>query len=242
MTDRNCLLADWPAPDNVVALTSLRNADLAQLVGSYMNGADMTRIHQVHGDHVVDAATLNVAGCGGVPDADASFSQSPGLICEIVSADCLPVLFCNSSGDEVAAAHAGWRGLAEGVLESTLKALKSPPNELMAWLGPAISQAHFEVGAEVRECFLTRSDPAISSQIESAFVACRGVAVASGAGARARAGYMADLYGIARARLTLAGISNIYGGDYCTYADEENFYSWRRSRDSGRMHSLIAFF
>ena len=165
-------------------------------------------------------ATLPVAG---VPDADAAVAGSPGQVCVVLTADCLPVLFCNRQGTRVAAAHAGWRGLASGVLARVVTALGEPA-ELMAWLGPAIGPAAFEVGPEVKEAFV-QHDP----DAEAAFT-CGG----------ARPGHlMADLFQLARLQLRALGVRHIYGGDFCTWSDAERFYSYRRDGQTGRMASGI---
>ena len=146
----------------------------------------------------------------------------PGRVCAILTADCMPVLLASDSGAGVAAAHAGWRGLAAGVIEATVRALALPPQSLLAWLGPAIGPAHFEIGAEVRDELL-RADP----QAEAAFVG------------NARGRYMADLAALARRRLEGLGIARIYGGDACTYAAPEDYFSYRRDGRTGRQATLI---
>ena len=154
--------------------------------------------------------------------ADASFTRRPGRVCAILTADCMPVLLASDSGAGVAAAHAGWRGLAAGVIEATVRALALPPQSLLAWLGPGIGPAHFEIGAEVREELL-RADP----QAEAAFER------------NARGRYMADLAALARRRLERLGIARIYGGDACTYAAPEEYFSYRRDGRTGRQATLI---
>lgn len=153
--------------------------------------------------------------------ADASYSATPGTVCAVMTADCLPVLFCNKSGTEVAAAHAGWRGLCEGVLEETVACFKDSPQNILAWLGPAIGPDAFEVGPEVREAFMDK-DP----QAAAAF-------------RPAADKYFANIYALARQRLTKAGIRHIYGGDRCTFSEEGDFFSYRRDRITGRMASFI---
>lgn len=173
-------------------------------------------LQQVHGTQVVPLPA------DPVPEADASVSRAAGLACVILTADCLPVLFCDDAGSVVAAAHAGWRGLLKGVLENTLAAMASPPSRIMAWLGPAIGPSAFEVGAEVREVFIEQSMVADAAFRPSA----------SGK-------FMADLYMLARQRLEAAGVHRIYGGGECTYRDAARFYSFRREARCGRMASLI---
>jgi YfiH family protein len=232
----------WPAPDRVRAVTTTRSGgvslppydslNLAEHVGDASAAVHENRrrlrqqlelpaepvwLNQVHGTRVVDAA-----GCPQHPTADASFSQRSGAVCAVMTADCLPVLFCDRGGSAVAAAHAGWRGLAAGVLEATVAALAIEPEQLLVWLGPAIGPAAFEVGAEVRERFVARQASAVS-----AFVA------------RANGQWLADIYQLARIRLQAAGVNAIYGGGWCTYSDREQFYSFRRDRTTGRTASLI---
>ncbi len=154
-------------------------------------------------------------------NADASFSQIPGVICTVMTADCLPLLICNQQGTEVAAVHAGWRGLCDGIIENTLQ-LFSQPTACLAWLGPAISQPAFEVGEEVRAAFI-RQDP--------------GAAAAFVPGDTSK--WFADLYMLARQRLARCGVSAVYGGDFCTYGQPAEFFSYRRDGITGRMASAI---
>jgi YfiH family protein len=178
-------------------------------------------LNQVHGIAVV------AADAAAQPAADAQFTRTAGLGCAVMTADCLPVLFCDRGGTQVAAAHAGWRGLCAGMLEQAA-ATFAQPDQVYAWLGPAISSAHFEVGPEVREQFL-RS--AASAQI-TATEQCFSPSVRAGH-------FMADLYELARLRLHNAGITAVYGGGFCTYAERERFYSFRREPITGRLASLI---
>jgi hypothetical protein len=174
-------------------------------------------LNQVHGVTVADAGH---AGC--LPQADASISAHPGAVCAVMTADCLPLLLCDDKGSVVGAAHAGWRGLCDGVIEQTVHAMQVPASSLMAWLGPAIGPAAFEVGAEVRAAFVAKQP-----QAATAFVA----------GVDGK--WMADIYQLARLRLNALGITRIYGGDLCTYNDPERFYSYRRDGASGRMGTFI---
>jgi polyphenol oxidase len=157
-----------------------------------------------------------------VPTADACFTRRPGRVCAILTADCLPVLLAADSGDAVAAAHAGWRGLAAGVVEAAVRALRVPPERLLAWLGPAIGPAHFEVGPEVRDALL------------------RGDSGAGGAFApNARGRYMADLSLLVRRRLAALGVVRVYGGRECTFSAADRYFSHRRDGITGRQTSLI---
>ena len=206
---------DWPAPGNVVAGTTTRNAEDGLLP------RDLQYLNQVHGAVVVAASAIRDAD---EPlDADAITGQESGDFCAVRTADCLPVLFCSIDGTRVAAAHAGWRGLAAGVLENTISAMSSGASDLLAWLGPAISQPNFEVGGEVRDAFL---------QHDADAAACFEP--------NTRGRWQADLYGLARRRLATAGVEAIYGGGWCTFADPERFYSYRRGQDTGRMVSFVA--
>jgi hypothetical protein len=149
-------------------------------------------------------------------------TRVPGRICAILTADCLPVLIASERGDAVAAAHAGWRGLAGGVIEAAVKALGSPPDSLLAWLGPAIGPSHFEVGPEVREQLLQGDPGALTAFVPNA-----------------RGRFMADLPGLARRRLERLGITRIYGGGECTHAEAERYFSHRRDGQTGRQATLV---
>ena len=182
---------------------------------------------QVHGSRVVDAARAS-----GVPEADASLTGERGVVCAVQTADCLPVLFCDSNGTTVGAAHAGWRGLAAGVLENTVASMRDVgAGEILAWLGPAIGPAHFEVGEDVRQAFVERFiDLGLGAdQARAAFHPVAGVT----------AKYLADIYLLARSALQRIGVTRISGGDLCTVSDTQRFYSYRRDRVTGRMASLI---
>ncbi len=236
------LWADWPAPANVRAVMTTRTGGVSLGPYSSLNlggrgGDDPAAVsenrrrafaklkvpappgwlHQVHGSQVV-CAPLH----GREPDADAVFSLEPNVVCLVQTADCLPVLFCDDTGTVVAAAHAGWRGLAAGVLEETVRTMPVPPQKLLAWMGAAIGPAAFEVGAEVREAFLHNDAAAASAFKESS-----------------PGKYLADIFLLARQRLHAAGVSRIYGGGVCTYCDATRFFSYRRDRVTGRMAALI---
>ena len=177
-------------------------------------------LQQVHGTTVIDAGEAFVAG--EVPVADAAHCSQPGAVCAVLTADCLPVLLCDAAGRHVAALHAGWRGLAAGVIEQTIDAMQQPGETLLAWLGPAIGPDAYQVGDEVRDVFLGHDKEA-----ETAF----------------RQGpdgnWMADLYRLARQRLAERGVSAIYGGHECSFTDAERFFSYRRDGVTGRMATLI---
>lgn len=246
LTERSFVVPDWPAPAGVRALSTTRIGGVSQgpwhsfNLGTHVGddpaavrrnrealarwaGLDESRIgwlRQIHGIRVVP---LDGIGHEAEPEADASITDRLDRACAILTADCLPVLFCNRAGTRVGAAHAGWRGLAGGVLEQTVAEL-GPPETLMAWLGPAIGPAHFEVGPEVLDAFLE-----FDTSASLAFTA-RG----------ARPGhFMADIWQLARQRLELAGVTRVFGGGLCTVTDAKRFYSYRRDGQTGRMASLI---
>ena len=236
------IIPDWPAPANVHAAVTTRRggvsappydsfnlathveddpaavaANRARLRDALELPAEPLWLNQVHGTGVVDAAVAEQGN-----DADGAFATAPGAVCAVMTADCLPVLLCDRAGTRVAAAHAGWRGLLNGVVEAAVEALDSPPAELLAWLGPAIGPDAFEVGEEVRDAFL-KDDPGA----EEAFRP-------SPAGR-----WLADIYRLARRRLVRMGLSAVHGGGLCTFSDAERFYSYRRDGRTGRMASLI---
>lgn len=206
--------ADWAAPDNVMAGTTLRDVD----VDSIGVPGSKCWLNQVHGAVVVTAGPFAAA-----PDADASLSRNSEYTCVVRTADCLPVLFCAADGTEIAAAHAGWRGLAAGVLENTVAAMQTHAGNLLAWMGPAISQPNYEVGDEVRAVFVG-ADAGAGSCFE----------------ANERGRWQADLYALARRRLAAAGVERVAGGGLCTFADAERFHSYRRDAETGRLISFIA--
>ena len=236
----HCLTPNWPAPANVRALQTTRQGGVSVApydslnLGSHVGDAPLAVarnrillntllpsepvwLEQVHGTAV---ASADAASCR--TRADACIARQRAAVCVVMTADCLPVLLCDQQGSVVGAAHAGWRGLCDGVLEATVKAMEAAPQNLMAWLGPAISQQAFEVGAEVRDAFI-----AIQPQAASAF--------ASGQPGK----WFADIYALARLRLNALGITQIYGGDYCTFCERERFFSYRRDGVTGRMGTFI---
>jgi YfiH family protein len=231
---------DWPAPARVRTLITTRAggvsrgayAGLNLGLGSGDDADDVARnraslrkwlpaeplwLRQVHGTTVARADTAE-----GTPEADAALASAPGRVCAVLTADCLPLLLCDAAGTTVAAVHAGWRGLCAGVIEQALLAIDRPPPSLLAYLGPAIGPAAFEVGAEVRAAFV-----AADAQAEAAFAPVR------------PGKFYADLYALARQRLVRGGVTQVYGGGYCTYNERERFYSYRRDGVTGRMASLI---
>ena len=237
------LQPEWPAPANVRTASTLRTGGVSAMpfdtlnlgdhVGDAPEAVQSNRqrlrealrlpdepcwLNQVHGSRVIEAGKSAAP-----PEADACIARSTGQVCVVMTADCLPVLFCNREGDRVAAAHAGWRGLAGGVLESTVNSLGLPGSQLMAWLGPAIGPDAFEVGDEVRIAFTAR-DAAAAQAFRPGH----------------RAGHwLADLYLLARQDLARLGVHAVYGGGLCTYSDESRFFSYRRDGKCGRMATLI---
>lgn len=179
--------------------------------------AEPAWIRQVHGTTVVTDPPPDT-----YPEADAIVSQKSRTVCAVLTADCLPVVFASDDGSEIAAAHAGWRGLLDGVLEATIARMQSPASEMLAWMGPAISQPAFEVGEEVRERFVA-IDEVAAEYFE----------------VNANGRWQADLYGLARARLRRAGVPRVYGGGLCTFADANSFFSYRRDGRCGRMATFV---
>lgn len=236
------ILPDWPLPVGVKACSTTRHGgvslppydslNLATHVGDDAQTVAYNRqllvadaglpqmpvwLEQVHG-------TCVLALEGQTPGdlrADAVYSNMPGQVCAVMTADCLPVLFASLAGDEVAAAHAGWRGLCNGVLESTVAHFTAAPSNIIAWLGPAIGPYQFEVGAEVRAAFITADSAAIAAFTPH--------------GEK----LLANIYLLARQRLQRAGIFAIYGGDRCTMSERSHFFSYRRDGITGRLASLI---
>jgi YfiH family protein len=236
------IAAEWPAPDNIVAGTTVRSGGVSQGEFSSLNlaahvGDDADSVaenrrrfisdcglpsepqwlSQVHGDTVIIAPAGSLAA-----EADAGISREADVVCTVLTADCLPVLFTARDGSEVAAAHAGWRGLSAGILEKTVAAMKAEPDQILAWLGPAISQPAFEVGAEVREAFLGTSAEAAGHFIENE-----------------RGRWQADLCGLAGLRLKSCGVKRQFGGGLCTYGEPDCFFSYRRDGRCGRMASFV---
>lgn len=234
----------WTAPSNVYAYTTTRHDGVSTGPYASLNlglhvGDDKEHVlqnreslkkylsipnepvwlNQTHSTNVVIAENYTSN-----EPADASFTRQTGVVCAVLTADCLPILICNTHGTEVAAIHAGWRGLAAGVIENTLAQLKSDRSDLMAWLGPAIGPTAFEVGEEVRLAFIEHD-----SQAEAAFTPSPNKR------------WLANIYQLATLRLNSQGINHISGGLYCTYTQPEFFYSYRREPKSGRMASLIWF-
>lgn len=254
MSANSILPANWPAPGNIHAFTTLRHGmgvsklpfDEFNLGNRYSEQGDnpgaveknrelLVRefslparphwLRQVHGVDVLrfDSAPEPTGNfLQDEPVADASVTSKKNVVLAVLTADCLPVLFCNEDGSEIAAAHAGWRGLADGMLENTVGAMQSSPEKIMAWLGPAAGPCAYEIGADVRDAFIKHDQTA-----SSAFLSTR------------ENHWIVDLYQIARTRLEATGVKKIYGGDHCTISEPEMFFSHRREQRTGRMASLI---
>lgn len=233
------ILPDWPAPAHVKALQTTRVGGVSTGQYASLNLGDHVKdnplhvahnrqslspflptepvwLQQVHGIRVIDAST---SSC--LEAADSSFATRKEVVCVTMTADCLPLLLCDEAGTAVAAIHAGWRSLCDGVIEATVRAMPVKAESLMVWLGPAIGPDAFEVGSEVREQFMAQD-----AQAETAF---------RPHGEK----WLGDLYTIARQRLNRLGIHQIYGGGRCTYNEPDTFFSFRRDGDTGRMATMI---
>ncbi len=215
---------DWPRPPGVRAFFTTRalgdvKAGVAHGALRAILPAPPVWLKQVHGMVVVDAAAI---ATDGVPEADASFTTARGIVCAVMTADCMPVLLAARDGSAVGAAHAGWRGLCAGVIERTIERMHVPGEDLVAWLGPAIGPRAYEVGEEVRGEFLAR-DP----RSASAFVPVR------------PGHWLLDLYAVARQRLHAKGVAAIYGGGHCTYSETDLFFSFRRDKVIERMAAFV---
>ena len=246
---------DWPAPANVKALVTTRNGgvslspwdsmNLATHVGDSAESVQANRdrlqqqinlhhaaaypiqwLNQIHGTEVINAPAVDLPGSTPA-DADAIFTRQPGSPIAVLTADCLPVFFCDQQGTQVAVAHAGWRGLSAGILEKTVASFSCQAADLLAWFGPAIGPAQFEVGEEVRHQIIEQAGPAVNCEPFFNSV-------------NHKPGYwLADLYGIARVKLNAVGIINITGGQFCTVEQTQQFFSYRRDGQTGRMASVI---
>lgn len=234
------ILPDWPAPPNVKSLMTTREGGVSSAPWASLNLGDHVGDDPAHVAanrarlraqlpaepgwlRQVHSARVAELGRDANPEADASFTREQGQVCAVLTADCLPVLFCDRAGSVVAAAHAGWRGLADGVLEATVAAMQVPPGEILAWMGAAIGPRAFEVGDEVREAFIRRHAEAAAAFVPQP----------------APGKWLADIYQLARIRLGHAGVQAVYGGGRCTFSEAERFYSYRRDGVTGRMASLV---
>jgi len=251
-TIKHWLAPDWPAPDNIHAATTLRTGGVSQGTYSSLNPAahvsddpeqvgqnrhiirtmlalpsEPAWLEQIHSNRAVKAVKT-----ASLQKADASYTNESGVVCAVMTADCLPLLVSSMDGTQVAAIHAGWRGLLAGVIGNTVMAMQIPPSpyftkggiggDLLVWLGPAIGPDCFEVGAEVREAFLKKS-AAFSDAFKE----------------QSNDKWLANIYQLARTELASLGIANVYGGTHCTVTEHERFYSYRRETRTGRMATLI---
>lgn len=234
---------DWPAPANIKAFATTRDGGVSQGKYSSLNLGDHVAddpsnvnqncelltaklqlpsaplwLQQQHTNIVVDANEVSATTI-----ADASYANASNKVCIIMTADCLPVLICNQQGTEVAAIHAGWRSLAANIIQKTIAKFKTPNKQLIAWLGPAISQNNYEVGPEVQQAFTSHHPEDTKAFIPS----------------KKPNHYLACLNSLARNHLNLLNLSNIHGGTHCTYSDATKFFSYRRDNQTGRQASLI---
>jgi YfiH family protein len=235
---------NWPAPKNVRAIQTTRQGGFSQAPYDSFNLAmhvgddamtvaknrqlltpylpsEPVWVNQVHGVTVIDAATSTC-----LEDADASIARQKNVVCVTMTADCLPLLMCDENGTVVAAAHAGWRGLCDGVIEATIQKMSVQPAEILVWLGPAIGSESFEVGEDVRQAFLAHD-----AQAEKVFKKLNAEK------------WLCDLYALAKQRLNALGVQRIYGAsmndNFCTFQQQNQFFSFRRDKTTGRMASLI---
>lgn len=211
---------EWPAPARVRAFVTTRaegdmGSAAARRTLRALLPSEPAWLRQIHGTKVWELPAT-------VGEGDAAFTRNPQTVCAVMAADCMPVLLTDEAATTVAAAHAGWRGLCAGVIETTVAAMQIPGDKTLAWLGPAIGPKAYEVGDEVRAAFIAR-DPAAESAFREA-----------GPGH-----WLLDLYAVARQRLARSGVERITGGDFCTYTESERFFSYRRTRTSARMAALI---
>lgn len=237
---RDWIIPDWPASPRVKAYVTTRAGGVSRAPFNGLNLGDHVGdepgdvasnrallnvclptkplwLRQVHGTTVVMADATE----GGI-EADGAYTAKPGTVCAILTADCLPVLICDRNGSIVGAAHAGWRGLSQSVIEKTIAAMRVPPPELLVFLGPAIGPSRYEVGDDVRNIFINDDENAVTAFLPTA-----------------NGTWLANLYELAQLRLRRIGVEDIYGGDLCTFNDSERFFSYRRNGQTGRMAALI---
>ena len=251
MSSIEFLRADWAAPENVHAVVSLRQGgisvppynklNLAEHVGdnpiAVAGNRDLLRealrldlgyqwLDQIHSADVVEIESAKAKIKG-----DGLITMEPCIACCVLTADCLPVMFANKEGSEVAVAHAGWRGMQAGILKNAIMSMNSDPADLMAWMGPAIGPCHYEVGGEVKDSFIANSSTKDEiDMIEDSFIE-----------SSVEGKFQFDLYQLARRQLLSLGVSQVSGGGYCTHCEEDKFYSFRRDGETGRMASIIFF-
>ncbi len=246
---------NWDVPDFIHSLVTLRSGgvsrgkydsfNLASHVGDSVEAvlgnrqllkkkfnlpAEPFWLEQTHSTNIVELPTLEL---NELKDTDAAWTGKANTICTVLTADCLPVFFYHPDKHRVAVAHAGWRGLADDILEKTIAAMTETPEQLKVWLGPAIGPEKFEVGEEVKDIFCKTDDCKVDDSSEDCFVLSTSKA--------GKKHYLADIYRLAKRRLYNAGVISISGGDFCTVSDPQRFYSYRRDGQTGRMASLIWF-
>ena len=239
----NYLIPDWEVPTSIHAAMTLRTGGISQGAYASLNPAihvndnneavfenrkrikkdlglpsEPLWLNQIHSTNIVELGRKT--GKTTSITADASFTCDSNVVCCVLTADCLPILFCSQKGEKIAAIHAGWRGLANGIISNTIRALKT--TDLTVWFGVAIAQCCFEVGAEVREIFVTKNNAFATAFLEAE-----------------KTKYLADIYQLARTELALNGVHQVYGGGLCTVCDTQRFYSYRRDNQTGRMATLI---
>ncbi|QJR15488.1 peptidoglycan editing factor PgeF [Usitatibacter palustris] len=239
---RDWIVPEWPAPANVRAFVTTRAGGVSEGEYGTMNlglssGDDRERVSRnrltvvghlpempqwLAQHHGVTTVRLENLGAEEVPRADAAITAIPGRVCAVLTADCMPLLLCNDTGTQVAVVHAGWRGMAAGVIESAVAAMGIDTSRMLAWMGPTIGPGAFEVGPEVREAFM-----AVEARAAEAFAP------------HVPGKYLADLYTLARQRLGRCGVTQVFGGGFCTFTERERFFSYRRVKESGRLGSFI---
>lgn len=243
MIESTFIRPQWPAPKNISAFSTLRQGGISPApydslnlgINTYDSAENTQENHRILQKHLalpsepiwLKQTHSNIVLPGSeqnrYQEADASYTNQSYIVCSVLTADCLPILLCNRQGTYIAAIHAGWRGLQKQIIDSTLDNIPCDPKDLMVWLGPAIGPKHFEVGDEVRDLFI-----AIDEDLKSVFT----ISINNR--------WLCDIYAIARFQLKKRHVTQIYGGDYCTYSDPTNFYSYRRDgAETGRMASLI---
>ncbi len=238
--NKHWLTPDWPAPANIHAATTLRTGGVSVMPYDSLNPAthvgddancvrenrhriktmlalpaEPVWLEQTHSNLVINAGQATT-----LQQADASYTNAAGVVCAVMTADCLPLLICSTDGKKIAAIHAGWKGLLAGIVSNTLAALAT--TDVLVWLGPAIGADCFEVGAEVRTAFVEKFAPFTAGFTQTS-----------------EHKYLANIYQLARIELAARGVEAVYGGDFCTFTDTERFYSYRRDAQTGRMATLI---
>ena len=242
-------LPDWPAPKSIHAFVTERTGGFSERKFASLNLAyhvddDASAVEQnrdllqssVPGNLAfqwLNQIHSSIANTVSIPSSpikgDSLICREPGIVCCVLTADCLPIFLTNTKGTEIAVIHAGWRGICQGILANTVNEMRSPPGGLMAWLGPAIGPCHYEVGGDLKDIFRESFD---SKELWAEIEECFGFSPIANK-------FFLDLYKTAAAILRHLGINDIYGGNHCTFRDEDKFYSYRRDKETGRMVSAI---